>query len=483
MSMALPLQTGSPEWWLGKLSDELAGRQVLMKQMNDYYVGNHPLPFLTETHESKMRTEFRRLLEESRSNFMRLVVDVVEERLRVEGFRLSASSEDQADADSWDIWQANQMDSESQVAFVEALVKGVSYLSVWADSDGDGFPDIAIEDPLQTIIGYVPGSNFRKRAAALKVWRDDWSGKDRANVYLPNGIYKFAATSSDAETMAMVSGSRSFESPRYPVLRTSEAPMSHWKELPDEFVGNPLGEVPIIALRNRPRLMLEGESELADVFRVQNQINGFLFLLALAGYFGAHRQRWAVGLRIFEGTDGKPKEPYDVAIDRLWQSEDPNTKFGEFSQTDLAGYINAIEQKILHIAVTTRTPRHYLHEQGQSPSGDAIKSAESGLVKKVERKMRPFGEGLEEALRLARRFAGEDDAAVDSEIVWADPEIRTEAEITDAAIKKLQQGLITRTQALEDCGYSQTQIARMLAEPVPGPVPPNGVPTPTPTAA
>ena len=48
-------------------------------------------------------------------------------------------------------------------------------------------------------------------------------------------------------------------------------------------------------------------------------------------------------------------------------------------------------------------------------------------------------------------------------MVWGDPETRTEAEITDAAIKKFQAGMVPWQQAAEDLGYSQTQIARMLA--------------------
>ena len=464
---------GTPLWWLEKLSAELSSRQANMQLWDSYYSGEHPLPFLTKAHDAKMRDEFRRLLEDSRSNFMRLVVDVVEERLRVEGFRLSASTDIKSDKASWDIWQANQMDAESQTAFVESLVKGVSYLSVWSDSDGDDFADIAIEDPLQTIVGYVPGSNYRQRAAALKVWRDDWTGKDRANVYLPSGIFKFEAASSDSIPGAPTqwAGDAMVPNPA-----RGDAISRRWKELPDEFVGNPLGVVPIIPLRNRPRLLVEGESEIADVYRVQNQINGFLFLLALAGYFGAHKQRWATGVAIME-KDGKPIELMS-AIDTLWQNENPNAAFGQFEATDLGGYIKAIEQKVLHIAVTTRTPRHYLIEQGQSPSGDAIKSAESGLTKKVERKMRDFGERLEQVIRLARRFQGEEGAPVDSEIVWADPEIRTEAELTDAAIKKVQIGLIDRAQALEDLGYTQTQIARMLAEPALEPMPTNGAGAP-----
>ena len=133
------------------------------------------------------------------------------------------------------------------------------------------------------------------------------------------------------------------------------------------------------------------------------------------------------------------------------------------SQTDLDGYIRAIEQKVLHIAVTTRTPRHYLIEQGQSPSGDAIESAESGLVKKTERKQRPFGEGFEEAMLLARRFQGETDIPVDSEIVWGDAATPTIAQTTDAVLKQYQAGLIDQETALEKLGYSQTQIARIVA--------------------
>jgi SPP1 Gp6-like portal protein len=465
---AVPItQPNDPVQWLTKLSSELAARRTTMELMDRYYRGDHPLPFLTKAHKAKIRDQFSELLSDSRSNFMRLVVDVVEERLRVTGFRLSASADQAADANSWDIWQANQMDALSQMAFVEALVKGLSYASVWFDTDGDNFPDIAIEDPLQTIVGYEPGSNFRRRAAALKIWHDDWTGKERANVYLPNGIYKFERADPDAGSKRFLSG-----------VLPGRDPRGGWKELEDEFVANPLGVIPIVPLRNRPRPLCEGESELCDVYRIQNQINGFNFLLALAGYFGAHRQRWVTGMAAVLDANGKPVEPFKVAVDRMFHAEDKDVKFGDFEQTDLTGYLKSTDQKVQHIAVTTRTPKHYLLPEGQEPSGDAIKSAEAGLVHKVQRKQRTFGEGLEEVLRLARQFAGEEDTPVDSEIIWADPAIRTEAEMTDAAVKKVQIGLISHAQALEDLGYSPQQIERMGAsrEAVMQPLPPSGVP-------
>jgi hypothetical protein len=489
MSNVVPITVSAdpvddPVRWLNELYPALVARERRLRLLEDYYSGKHPLPFLTESHTAKMRLEFSRLLNESKSNFMRLVCDAVEERLLIEGFRLSASSSQEADQDTWAMWQQNDMDSQSSIAILESLIKGQSYLSVWGDGEN---AEIAIEDACQTIVGYEPGSNYRRRSAALKVWHDDLDNTIRANVYMPRGIYKFVANDGGTGAVKAIvtdtADETTFEGSRTPggsvrvdvAGAATDAP--RWVELENQFVENPLGVVPIIPLRNRPRLGIEGESEISDVITIQNQINAFLFLLALAGYFGAHKQRWATGITIATNAQtGKPEELLS-GVDTLWQNENPEGKFGEFSQTDLAGYIKAIEQKVLHIAVTTRTPRHYLIEQGQSPSGDAIKSAESGLVSKVTRKMRPFGEAFEETLRLARRFAGQPESPPDSEVVWADPELRSEAEVVDAAVKKMQIGLIDRWQALEDIGYTQTQIERMRNEPPP--VPP-AAPTPPP---
>lgn len=444
---------GQPRWWAHRLENAMLVRNQTLRPMDNYYRGDHPLPFLTQAHASKIRSEFRGLLQASRSNFMRLVVDAVEERMRIEGFRLSASSSPQADQDSWKIWQANQMDAESQVAMTESLIKGVSYLSVWPSDTPGGYPTIAVEDALQTVIAYQAGSNFRQRTAGLKVWVDEWTGDFRANVYMPDGIYKFF---------------RKGEIPTAPTTGTLAGQRPQWQMWlpladPDFVVPNPFGVVPIIPIRNRPRLLVEGESEIYDVTPSQDRINGELFMRGIAGYMGAHRQRYVTGLKLMDDDTGTPEEPFDAAIDRLWATEDPDVKFGEFEQTDLTGYIKAIEQDVMHIAVTTRTPRHYLFQEGQSPSGDAIQSAEAGLVKKCLRKARPWGEGFEEALNLARRMAGQTDAPIDSEIVWANPEVQTEAEITDATIKQFQAGLIPWEAALAKLGYTQTEIARFSA--------------------
>lgn len=449
---------GEPLWWLATLENRLLLRQHKMLVLDRYYRGEHPLPFLTNAHRDKMHREFLQMLKESRSNFMRLVVDTTVERLRPEGFRLSASSDATVDKESWDIWQANCMDAQAQTAFVEALVKGVSYLSVWGDDDQDGYADIAVEDPTQTIVAYDGGSNYRRRVAALKIWLDEAVNMRRANVYLPDGIYKFSAP---ANTVPQ-------QNPT--IEQKIQIP---WTAMEDGQVPNPLGVVPIIPLRNHPRLLVEGESEIEDLVPIQNQINGLLFLLQLAGYFGAHRQRWIAGIKFIDDARGQPQEPFDAAIDRVWGAENPEAKFGEFGQTDLTPFIKAIEQKVAHIAINSRTPKHYMLPVGQEPSGDAIKSAESGLVQKVQQKQLVFGEGLEEAIRLARQFqaldarpigptVGAEEPAPDSELVWADPQSQTLGVLVDASVKQYLGGLIPMPTALERMGFSQIEINRIM---------------------
>lgn len=478
---------------LAMLYPALQERRSGLDALDDYYTGDHPLPFLTPAHAEKMRSQFRQMLEESRSNFMRLLVDVVDERLQVQGFRLSADSDLETDADTWDIWQANRLDSLSRSAMLDSLVKGVSYVSVWEDTDGDNYPDIAVEDACETIVAYTPGSNFRQRDGALKAWVDMQAGLERATIYLPDGCYRFERKIDDtfAEAAPLPSFAALSGSNTYAAASVGKGDnQGLWKPTrEDPFVPNRVGIVPIVPLRNRGRTLLEGESELIDVWPIQNQINAFLFLLALAGYFGAHRQRWAAGIKLMtDEASGQLLEPFDVAIDKLWTTEDPDAKFGEFGQTDLAPYLKAIDQKVAHLAVVSRTPKHYLLPTGQDPSGDAIKSAESGLVRKIERKQDAFGESWEEVMMLARKFGGEtaEDQPVDSEVVWADAATNSEATKTDAAIKKFAAGLIPKEQALEDLGYSQTAISRIMAmaaaERLMNPTPPPPMPPVEPTA-
>src|SRR5690242_6068487 len=101
--MPEPIAVMSPEWWMQRLYKQIMERRDEIDFFNDYYSGNHPLPWVAP----QARDEFRRLVQMTRSNYMGLVVDATAERLAVEGFRFR--DDPSADADSWRICQANNL--------------------------------------------------------------------------------------------------------------------------------------------------------------------------------------------------------------------------------------------------------------------------------------------------------------------------------------------------------------------------------------
>jgi hypothetical protein len=224
------------------------------------------------------------------------------------------------------------------------------------------------------------------------------------------------------------------------------------------------GYVPVVPLTNRASLTSAyGASEFVSVIPQQDAVNKLLADMLVASEFIAFPQRYVTGMEIPEDDNGQTRAPFQVAIDKLLIAEDPAAKFGTLSAGDLQNYVTGIETLVQHIASQTRTPPHYFHLSGNFPSGDAIKSAETGLVAKARRKMRFYGEAWEEVMRLCFKVLSDPRGDVtDGETIWGDPEYRSEAERADALIKRMSLG-VPRQQLWEDAGYSQTQIARFGA--------------------
>lgn len=428
---------GTPEWYRDVLLKDLSDRRSATAIFDSYYEGDHNLTFAT----SKFRRAFGDLFQSFADNWTDLVVDAAEERLDVEGFRVGDSVD--ADQDAWALWQRDHLDAMSQQGHLEALIHGEASVLVWQEA---GQARLTVEHPDQMIVVSDPG-DLTRRTAALKAWEDEW-GFANVTLYLPESIFKWRRPVRSVTGLAMAG--------------------QDWEEREGDNddgwpLANPLGVVPVVPLVNRPRLLKPGRSEIKNVIPVQDAVNKIISDMLVASEFQAFRQRWATGLELprVVDEDGNEMEVPDVfqhAIDRLWTSEDPETTFGEFGQTDLEPFVKAVELLVQHIASQTRTPPHYFYLSGNFPSGESIKSAETGLVAKVRRKQRFFGEAWEEAIRLAFAVEGTQ-VAVPIETIWADPESRTEAEHIDAVVKRAALG-VPQEQLWEDAGYSPSQVQR-----------------------
>lgn len=424
----------SPEWWLDRLYDRLHQRREYVELMRRYCEGDHPYALLTD----KAREAFKRLLKQARSNYVGLVADATSERIQVDGFRLG--DREVGDEEVWRIWQANNLDADSDLLISEAIRVGRSFALVAPNPADVSTPIVTAEDATQAIVAYRPGSR-RERAAGLKCWLDDWTGQLMATVYLPDGLYKYRAPAPRAGGMGK---------PKWERRLVDSEP---WP------APNPLGAVPLVELQNRPDLLGEAHSEIEDVLDIQDRINKTLIDRMMAQEYSAFRQRWATGYELPEDEQGQPIEPFKAAVDRLWVAEDPQVKFGEFSATDLSPYLRAIEADVQHMAARTRTPAQYLLGQLSNVNGETLKATESGLVSKVRQRQRPLGEGLEEVVRLYLQAAGDDRDSSRIETIWHNPEFRTEGELVDALVKMSTLG-VPREALWERWGASQTEIAQ-----------------------
>ncbi|MEG8275767.1 phage portal protein [Streptomyces sp. AHA2] len=433
MALSQKLEPESPDWWLERLWTQLQERCKYADTMRQYYSGDHPLPMIQE----KARSAFQRLLKQSRSNYTGLVVDATAERIQVDGFRFG--DEDVGDQEAWRIWQASSMDADSDLLITEAVKVGRAFALVAPNPNDASTPIITAEDATQAIVAYQPGSR-RQRAAGLKTWVDDWTGQLMATLYLPDGLYKFQAPK-PVQGVAKPSWER-----RAVAGEPWPAP-------------NSMGVVPLVEIQNRPDLLGEAHSEIEDVLDVQDRINKTLIDRMMAQEFSAFRQRWMTGYEVPVDDNGQPIEPFKAAVDRLWVIEDEGVKVGEFSATDLGPYLASIEADVQHMAARTRTPAQYLLGKLSNVNGETLKATESGLVAKVRQRCRPLGEGLEEVVRLYLKAAGDTRDLASIEVIWHNPEFRTEGELVDALLKMSTLG-VPHEALWERWGASQTEIAQ-----------------------
>jgi len=426
-----------PEQLRDALLEALAARQTALKRYDDYYRGVHKLLFATV----KFRETFGLLFQSFSDNWCDLVVDASAERLRVDGFRFGGD-DSAADTDAWELWQANGLDAESELAHTEAIKLGCAYALVYPDDGGE--PAIQLESPTTAIV-LVDPANGRKRLAGLRDWVDEW-GVEHCVLYTPTDVLWW----------------------------TREGPNKAWTDDLGSGV-NPLGVVPLVPLPNMPTLRdRQGRSDIERVIPVQDAINKLCADMIVASEFAAFPQRWVTGVDIPRYPEGDPNagqplpsftQQFLAGAGTMFADEHDTARFGNFTVSDLGIYTRAIEMFVQHVAAQTRTPPHYLlGAMGSFPSGESLKATETGLVAKVRRKQLAFGEGWEEAMRLAFAIAGDEARASSAgvETIWMNPESRSTAEITDAAVKMASIG-VPRPALWEYVGATPAQIERWVA--------------------
>lgn len=443
--------------WVAFLAREHDAIRPRLQALDDEYEGRTAIHY--------MQPEIERELGERLSQVVlawpQLVVDAVEERLDIEGFRLPQA--DSGDDDLWRVWQANDLDDESSQAHVDALALSRAYVCVGAGDD-QATPIVTLESAKE--VHAVTDQRTRKVVGALRRWyQDPWDlarqRSDYATLYLPD------------RTVYYEDG----------------------KEIDRDEHG--LGEVPVYPLVNRSRLAdRAGKSELTPILPLAHAANKILTDMMVAAEFVAIPLRgiFGIGPDDFKDQDGRALSPLQVIMGKMLAIPGvtpADAKEFQFPSADLANFERVV--RLLASLVGSLgglTPSMVGLTTDNPASADAIRAAEARLVKRAERRQKVFGSGWEKAMRMVRRLqAGDwDPEMLRLESAWRDASTPTVAQKADAVTKTHAEGIITTRQARLDLGYTDAQIGRMEAEEreqgdrllgiKPAPVPPEPDPEP-----
>ena len=350
-----------------ELSSKLNEGLPRLLALDQYWHGEQPAAFLSPASKEALGNRLRLLA----VNFPRLAVTALAERLQVTGFRLDGP-DSEPDAALWRSWRRNRMDDAAAQAHIDALVYGRTFVIVSGDRSG---PIVSVESPRHVAV--LRGPATRQVTAAFKRWTD--GNTARGVLYLADKIVILSAPGISDPAMLPTTG-----------WTTRDA------------IPNPMGVVPVVPIVNRGRLLdVDGVSEMADTLDLADALNKLMADMLVTSEFYARPRRWATGLEIKEDEAGEAVQPFSAALDDVWQSEAPETKFGQFDAARLDGYADAVAMVTQQIGALTGLPPHYLGLHGDQPaSADAIRAAEASLVARAYSLQRSFGAAWADVARL-----------------------------------------------------------------------------------
>ena len=429
--MALDLETTRTLERLGTLRDRL---WVDDERLDAYYNGVHRLAQMGLAVPPSLRSF------ETAVNWPRLTVDALEARLDVKTFYMPDGR--RADA-AIEGWAYNNLDSESSLAHIDALVYGRSFVVVGANADDPAHPLVTVESPREITAEIDPRT--RRITRALRVYGpSEVTGQPlHATLYEPDSTTWFARR--DGEK---------------------------WQQTGRD--DHRLGRVPIVMLVNRRRAGdFRGVSEMADVLGLTDAAARTLTNLQVAGETHAIPARWVSGVAKgdFVDAQGNPIPVWESYFTAMSATGNKDAKFGQFSASDLKNFHDTVNHYASLVASVTKMPATYLGLTTANPaSADAIRSAEAPHVKLAERKQRAFGDAWAWVAALYERFrTGSWDNGNAMRTVWHDAATPTVAARADAIVK-LNGGLpiLSREGSWDELGWTEarknTERARFEAE-------------------
>lgn len=448
-------EPGTPGWWMKRLAKQLEAKATRYGRLDDYYLGNPPLPLGAEN----SRAAFQAFQRSARSNFAALIVQAPRERLQVRAIRTAAEDDDNGDEAARAMWQRNDCDIQAPDVHRFMLEFSEAYVAVGLDDDGKAV--ITAEDPRQVITAHDPAT--RRTLAALKLLHDDATDTDYAYLWLPGERYVATRHRVTPTTSGALTGSLLNRRTYAPPVRFSPASFT----LQDEPETYEVQDIPVVRFANR-----DGVGEFETHTDLLDRINHMLLQRMVIATLQAFRQR-AIEIEDEDDLPDVDDEGNKVDYDDIFAA-DPGAlwklpagaKIWESGQADLTPILSSVKDDVLHLAAVTRTPLTMFTPDAATQTAEGASLQREGLVFKVEDIQRIAGRSWARVVALGFALEGDDTRSdlAQVNIDWAPAERFSLAERADAAVKAKGADVPWYTRGAEIWQFTPDQLERQQTE-------------------
>lgn len=458
---------------VNSLYDRLNGRRPEITRNKSYFRGDQKLAYATEEWRKLHQSRYKDFAD----NWCGVVGSAPGERTELYGFRVGADRDPFSAEEKilWRDWELNEGPAQSSQGFLTSTIAKRSSVLVWGDDNDE--PVMTWEDPSQMIVDYDV-ANPRIRKAALKAWVE--GDVEYATLYEKDAVWKFQRPST---TATVVTDGRTESGLIVPTTSFVAGSNNGWvaREIEDTGddkwpIDNPMGRVPVVEFPNRPMLGAEPLSDIAGTMSMQDAVN------MLWAYLFVAADHASMPARVVQGQE-PPKIPIldangqkvgEQAVDveqltkgrMLWLTGQ-NAKISQWDAAKLDVFTDVINIAVRHIAAQTRTPIYLVHGELGNVNGETLTGLDAPLVSKVRESQKFYRSPVREVFSLFALVRGQDELAKScrvGDVQWKNPEVRSDAQVSDAALKDRQIGWPFASVLRKRYGLSQQEIEDVMEE-------------------
>lgn len=403
--------------------ERIEHRSHKLDNLRKHWRGEPDTAFMSKASREAMDGRLGRLS----INFPRLLVNSYVDRMNLTGW---TGEDGEADTGAWSRFRAAGMVARSELIHTDRLMYGAAYVTVWPERSG---PVAVLDNPFTMTTDTDPLTGIVSRA--VRTWTH--RGARHALVIDRENITRWRSDSPDLGSAG-----------QWSVVG---------KPSPSAFAAD--GLVPVVPfIRRMSTEDADGTSVAADILDLTDAENKLMSDAMVTSESYARPRRWATGLEIQEDEDGNVVDPF--GRDRSLQSEDPDTKFGQFDPARLDSYSDMSSTITQMVGAMTGLPAHYLGLHGDQPAAaEGVRAAEAQLTSRVFSELRQMDEPWS---RVAALLALADDrdlaTAPRLDPTWASPEIRTPGQASDSAAKLHSIGVPLESLLTNTMGWTPDQV-------------------------